>query len=387
MIFIQTRKLSLKIFKISMLAVFSCFLYVSSIAHAEEQPFVKTGLQYRKLTTQESQIIHILEIDPNQYTILPQHAKGQAQGLDTLSALAKEYNAIAAINGGFFHMHDGKEGLPAGILKIKNRWYGIAYAYRAAVGWWENKPSLLMSRLQTKTTLKIKNHRFPINAVNQPGSSDRAVLFTDTFGRYADSAPGGKDFVIQKNRIIAIVDSGKTEIPQEGYVYAMGANLQHPFYAPKIQDKITLDIQVIPEISAKKNAKLWQTVDNIVGGTPLLISNGRVVVEATQKHMQSSFATKRRARTALGVLNNQHWMWVVVEKNQTNESVGMTLLELAHFMKAQNCQQAINLDGGGSSGMYLDGKLVTSPEEEFEDLLTPSMPRSIADAIILLEKN
>lgn len=347
---------------------------------------IKEGLEYQQIATPDAQVVHVLEIDPHKFTIAPKHAKGQAVGLDSLATLAREHNAIAAINGGFFHMGEGKDGLPAGILKIKGQWYGIAYSNRAAVGWWENKASLLISRLQTKTSFKIQQHTFPVYAVNQPGSTERSILFTSSFGKYADSAAGGKDIVIQNNRITQIIDAGQTEIPTDGYVYSMGANVTPPFFIPRIHDAVTVNIHVLPDAHTRHPAALWQTIDHIVGGTPLLIENGKVLIEANSKQMQTAFGGKRRARTAFGILNNGHWVWVVVEKNQLHESAGMTLTELADFLKNLNCQHAVNMDGGSSSAMYLDNKLITAPEEDNTEELSVPMFRPIADAILILDK-
>ena len=44
-------------------------------------------------------------------------------------------------------------------------------------------------------------------------------------------------------------------------------------------------------------------------------------------------------------------------------SIGMTLYELANFMKSLGCINAINLDGGGSTVMYVDGMIVNNPQQ------------------------
>lgn len=359
---------------------------------------IREGLEYQRQNTPNSQVVHILSIDPQKFNMISQHAKGRAFGLSTLSDLAKEQNAIAAINGGFFHMGDKKDGLPAGILKIQGQWYGIAYTNRAAVGWTSNStntnsanksdqrntPVMLIDRLQTKTTLKIKHQWFPIYALNQPGTPDRAVIYTQAYGKFADHNPGATDYIVQNNRIIGVNnDANETPIPDNGFIYSMGQNVKKPAYIPAIGDKVNFNIEVIPNKGGKLQKKLWQTMENIVGGTPLLVYNGQVVVSESQKHMQSPFASLRRARTALGIDPKGHWIWVVVENNPKDKKVGMTLLELAEFMKALGCVQALNLDGGSSSALYLEDKVVTAPEDDqSEGLLFPIM-RRIGDAILV----
>lgn len=52
---------------------------------------------------------------------------------------------------------------------------------------------------------------------------------------------------------------------------------------------------------------------------------------------------------------------MVTADGREGSSIGMTLMELANYMKSIGCIGAINLDGGGSTVMYVDGKIVNKP--------------------------
>jgi exopolysaccharide biosynthesis protein len=52
---------------------------------------------------------------------------------------------------------------------------------------------------------------------------------------------------------------------------------------------------------------------------------------------------------------------VVVDGRQAGLSVGMTLAELSEFLVKLGCQEAINLDGGGSTELILEGQVLNSP--------------------------
>ncbi len=99
-------------------------------------------------------------------------------------------------------------------------------------------------------------------------------------------------------------------------------------------------------------------MDNIISSTPLLIRNG-IILDAIQA-CTSEFITKRHPRSAVGLLENGHWVFVVVDGRQ-NDAEGFTMVELARFMKAFGCTDALNLDGGGSSTMVIKNQLVNSP--------------------------
>ncbi|HVE73716.1 MAG TPA: phosphodiester glycosidase family protein [Mycobacteriales bacterium] len=93
------------------------------------------------------------------------------------------------------------------------------------------------------------------------------------------------------------------------------------------------------------------TVD-LLGGNPLLIAEGTI---QSQDVDQSGPFFDRNPRTAVGVTSAGELLLVVVDGRQPGYSVGMTLRELADFMAGLGAVNAINLDGGGSSTMWLNG--------------------------------
>jgi len=58
--------------------------------------------------------------------------------------------------------------------------------------------------------------------------------------------------------------------------------------------------------------------------------------------------------------------------------MGMNLEELANLMKDLGCTDAMNLDGGGSSTFWLDGKVMNSPSDKHE--------RTVANALVIVRK-
>lgn len=66
---------------------------------------------------------------------------------------------------------------------------------------------------------------------------------------------------------------------------------------------------------------------------------------------------QRNARTAVGLMPDGNMLWVMVaQKPNLPGDSGMTLVELAEFMKTLGVEKAMNLDGGSSSSLYYDGK-------------------------------
>lgn len=90
---------------------------------------------------------------------------------------------------------------------------------------------------------------------------------------------------------------------------------------------------------------------------PALINNGDIKVTTSSEVSQSMTSNPR---TAIGIIDNLHYV-LVVSDGRTSDNEGLTLYELANVMKNLGCSTAYNLDGGGSSTMYFNGKVVNNP--------------------------
>jgi exopolysaccharide biosynthesis protein len=66
-------------------------------------------------------------------------------------------------------------------------------------------------------------------------------------------------------------------------------------------------------------------------------------------------------RTGIGIIEPNHFVFIVADGRSKNYSVGVTLTEFAKIFKDLRCMQAYNLDGSGSSTMYFNGRVVNNP--------------------------
>ena len=100
---------------------------------------------------------------------------------------------------------------------------------------------------------------------------------------------------------------------------------------------------------------------HVVGGYPELLDRGLVVGDLGVA-AGPAFAAARHPRTAVGFDNERQMLWlVVVDGRQAPRSAGMSLPELASLFLWLGTDEALNLDGGGSSAMLLGKQLVSSP--------------------------
>ncbi|MDI3319454.1 phosphodiester glycosidase family protein [Pinibacter soli] len=92
------------------------------------------------------------------------------------------------------------------------------------------------------------------------------------------------------------------------------------------------------------------TSHDIMTSGPLLLLDGK-----NTPIPEDDFSQKRHPRTAVGKLADGSIMLVVVD-GRFEESAGMNLIELQQVMRWLGCVSALNLDGGGSSTMYIKGE-------------------------------
>ena len=100
---------------------------------------------------------------------------------------------------------------------------------------------------------------------------------------------------------------------------------------------------------------LWWTHelagDNIMVIGPMLIDNSK-----TEIFPETSFNTTRHPRTCAAICNNRVILLVTVDGRHETNAEGMSISELAYFMKILGAKQAANFDGGGSTTMFVKNK-------------------------------
>ena len=108
---------------------------------------------------------------------------------------------------------------------------------------------------------------------------------------------------------------------------------------------------------------------------PALIENGEIAVSQND---EVGKAMASNPRTAICQLSELHYLFVVSD-GRTNESEGLSLYELATFLKGLNVTTAYNLDGGGSSTMYFNGQVINKPTTSGRNI----KERSVSDVICI----
>lgn len=98
-------------------------------------------------------------------------------------------------------------------------------------------------------------------------------------------------------------------------------------------------------------------VETAIGGGPVLMQDGAIKITSEQEMMFTGRGmTDKHPRTAMGYRKDGKLIILVIEGRSTGTAEGATLLQTAQLFKDLGCIEALNLDGGGSSCMLVNGK-------------------------------
>ena len=261
------------------------------------------------------------------------------QSRRTITTIAKNKNAVVALNGTYFKP---QTGVPLGTLMINKKMYTGPIYDRVAMGIFD------IARVQLNASVSGSGKTIPVNNINQPRMLSTYVLvYTSEWGKYSPYAPKyGMGLQVVEGKITK-ASANPIEIPQNGYVISGPKSVLQPLLDKKDAELI---INTNPE---------WKNVKHIISGGPYLVRNSEVFVDMTAQKLGAIGG--RNPRSAIGYTADNNLILVAVDGRE-GSSIGMTLMELASFMQSIGCTNAMNLDGGGSTVMYVNGQVVNKPQ-------------------------
>lgn len=290
--------------------------------------------------------INVIEVNPainSNLQLTPALASERLGKKSTITTIAKHNNSIVAINGTFFKP---STGVPLGTLMIDKKMYTGPVYDRVAMGIFKDRYD--MARIQLNASLRSGLKNTKVDNINQPRMlSTNVIVYTPDWGNTTPVSPKyGTQLVVSNNKVVNISTSQQT-IPKDGFVI-VGPALKLGVF--ETGNDIKLEIGTTPQ---------WEDVNHIISGGPYLVKNSRVYVDIAEQKLGSIGG--RNPRTAVGYTPDNHLIIVTVDGRE-KASIGMTLTELAYFMKSIGCYNAMNLDGGGSTVLYVNGRVVNHPQ-------------------------
>jgi len=308
------------------------------------QALLGNELQWDRLVRQGVRI-NAIRVDPRSASLQlrPLARPGAMEGLSSLVQLANQQQAWVAINGGYFNR---VRRLPLGALKQDGRWLSGPILNRGVAAWDERSlPNF--GRLQlSQWVVGPGTVRLPVVVVNS-GFVQRGISsYTADWGPSYRALSGSETGLL--------IQGG--QVRQQLGPAELGAGVQLRGNDLLLVGRGGANLPWFPgdqlQIESHPSNNLGLAA-NVVGGGPLLLQAGRIVLNGAAENFSAAFLSQGAPRTVLARDDRQVWL-ITLEGTQDS---GPTLGEAAILLQQLGLKDALNLDGGSSTGLVLGGSL------------------------------
>jgi hypothetical protein len=270
----------------------------------------------------------------------------------SVSEIAARYNqqhhnsAPIAINGGYF----AYDGAAVGAVKIAGEWQRLPWKNRTAIGWKEDG-SIKIDNLQARPRVLFSTFEVPVANLNGSPAPQSATLLTDHYAKTYNLRPEEMAVVMRNNKVQAVQSSGKVLLAPQQQVLIVNKSLSSAsqLQSVKVGDAARFEVTPTPAD--------WEGYSTILGAGPRLIRNGSIDVTHVEEEFRPDVLA-RGPRTTLGIDRQGNLIIMIIEAWHSKIK-GMTLDTVATEMLRAGAVEAINLDGGSSTTLVVNGKTVT----------------------------
>ena len=292
------------------------------------------------------QIINILEIDTNRkdVEIKPILSQDEVYGYEKTSSMLSRKKAYAGTNGGFYNTY----GQPSGLIALDGKLITSGGGYPTLYTDYNGRTYL--KKIKTEISAEVEGKILILDRMNRTPGKNSAVLLTRDFGLSTRISRKALNIITEGDTIKKIISSkAPVTIPKECKVIVATGEKIAMFSGLKVGQKTNFKTLFDSGISVK----------NAIECGGWIVKNGNIVVKNNEPWIGST--KTREPRTAVGLKPGGEVLIVTVDGRQPKKSIGFTGKELAEFLKSNGVTDACFLDGGGSTTMWLNGKVINTP--------------------------
>jgi hypothetical protein len=354
-------------------------------------------------------VVQTLTIDPEEFRgTLAASFGPDVEQRETTTALADAADATAGVNAGYFVLDpkSGAPGDPAGVGVYQGRLLSETVGSRPALLLRDDARDTSVERLSWSGSLSRGRSALPLDGINrQPGlirncgglgdqPSDRPqhdftctddgelILVTPEYAGATPSGPGAEVVLDGRDRVTAVRTRRGTTLPSGGRsVQATGDRVGELVALARVGRKL----QIRTTLSTLSGQRVTPSRrESIVNGGPELVLDGRVHVTVNrdgfiregEPSWYYGWGHKRNTRTFAGV-DAQGRTVLATSDGRDLDSVGLSLAETGAVAQALGLVEAMNLDGGGSTTLVVDGAVANDPSDSAGE-------RPVGDALLVL---
>jgi hypothetical protein len=284
------------------------------------------------------------------------------------------------VNAGFFNVNNGE---PVGLLKVAGVLVSDTPVTKGAVGIWSpesGRTELAFDQMSARIDLRIGDDAdvvaMGVDGVDTTRARGKLMLYTPKYHEHTDTAGNGVEWVLRGDPLKVVsmrADAGSTPIPADGFVLSFGG-LELPAELKRLTPDTTVTLDTHWTTVNGLESERISTADHVVNGAGLLRVKGRQITAWDAERLSGpNFINMRHPRTVIG-LDRRGDIWLIVVDGRQPSSAGMAFSDLQRLSDRLQLTDALNLDGGGSTTMVVQGKVVNRPSDA-------KGPRAVSDAI------
>jgi Phosphodiester glycosidase/AMIN domain len=285
------------------------------------------------------------------FTNYPQSIKGTT----SLLKIADKSQVAGAINAGFFNRVNQ---LSLGAIRFDNRWLSGPILNRGAIAW-NDDGDIRIARLNLQETMITQGgSRLSVIRVNSADVQHGISRYTPEWGEnYTPFSDDELIVTIEKDKVTHH-NTGNTKdkmtfsIPKNGYILVLRS-------LPSAIEQLVIGSNV--RVESETNPPEFNRFPYIVGGGPFLVQNSQVVLDAKAENFNAVYQRQTAIRSGIGKTVSGNLL-IVAAHNRAGGS-GPTFAEFAQIMQKMGAIEALNLDGGSSTSLYLGGELLDRPSQ------------------------
>ncbi len=370
-----------KLFKWILLACVACAS--PAIASAQwdsaSSRTVIPGVVHRRLVVNSGPWrMNVLEVDLRTPGLIVRgmRAHDAFKTRETVSSMTSRTPAVvAAVNADFFNIRTGEsennvviEGdIIKGVEQTDSPYDSYNNLHTQFGIDWKNHP--FIDRFGLDAIVKFDGRMVHLDGINFREDSAALVLYTKAAG---DSAPVdtlGRDFASVQLKMVShrgdtLVYRVDGPLQRGGWMrLSSGGALAAGGTARALVERIARfrgDIRIIAGLSPHRGR-----LRTVIGGWPRLIREGKRNAEYSDilEGTKAGFSAGRHPRTAIGFNRDSTRLIVLTVDGRRESDSGMSLVELAYAMLSLGAYEAMAFDGGGSTTMVIEGKVVNRPSD------------------------
>jgi Phosphodiester glycosidase len=271
-------------------------------------------------------------------------------GTNHLIKFAPNLQLTAAINGGYFNRNNR---MPLGAIKQDGKWLSSPILNRGAIAW-NDRGQIRIARLQLNETLHTSTgEQLPILAVNSAYAQKGLARYTSSWGStYSPIQANELIITVQQDKVTQILagnapGSVNVPIPTNGYLLALRAQ-------PELSSRLGMGTMLT--VTRQVNPPEFDSYPHILAAGPWLIQRGKIVLDGKGENFNNSFVSQSAVRSAIAQTPSGDIILLTVHHRVGGK--GPTLAEMAQIVQKMGVTDALNLDGGSSTSLYLGGQLI-----------------------------